>query len=493
VDALQRVVVVDISAGESHSLALTGGGRVFVWGNGLDGQLGLGGVISISRPKLLVDLDFVAIEAGREWKQQQLESAEGQQQQQQQPSSSSAAVPRSYAGSPTLRSSQSSSQVEARVPAEAHRALQLAQVPKIVKIQAGGSYSVAISSSGHVYAWGYNDGGQLGLPRSSTELPLVEVTAATMKQTSSGRMLQIRSFESKHNVLLPRRVDALAEYRITSVAAGPCHLWCIGSERPEGEEVVVGRTLYEAQEGRRRRSMLRLRKHLSSTSSNLSLPSSLTVISSINELNSERNIDIAPEIAVLSYEDTIGSDEEGDSTATLETQPSLVSPIGSILGEHQSPTDTLDFQEMDLLQIPESTKGTEQKEGAFPELSSPLNGMPSAAESAETEQGSPRLLGLSSSLRRKSPKKGRTKEKYQKLGSEDPSPTRKEENGSLPNSPPTCAVEPPCDAKKEPTDKTRSSLGKSVSWLMRGKRISKPGEKPKKGRLGKAISSSFGK
>ena len=53
VEALQKVVVVDIAAGDTHSLALTGGGRVFCWGSGMDGQLGLGGVVPLSRPKLI--------------------------------------------------------------------------------------------------------------------------------------------------------------------------------------------------------------------------------------------------------------------------------------------------------------------------------------------------------------------------------------------------------------------------------------------------------
>jgi hypothetical protein len=203
---------------------------------------------------------------------------------------------------------------------------------------------------------------------------------------------------------------------------------------------------------------------------------------------------------VLSRKDTIGSDEDGNSTTTLETQPSLVSPIGSILipiaGEYQSPTKALGIQEMEPLQIPKGAKGTASEKGAFPGLSSSsLNGIQSATESADTEKGKPMaapgLLRGGNSLRRKSPKKGRPKEKYQKLGSEDPSPTRKEENGS----PPTFAVKPPGDAeKKRPTDTTRrASFSKSVSRLMRGKRVSNPDKKPKKGQLREAISSSFGK
>ena len=504
IEALQKVVVVDISAGDSHSLALTGGGRVFVWGSGMDGQLGLGVVVPISRPRILADLDFVAIEAGREWKQQQLESVE-------------ASVPRSYASSPTPCSPtvrQGEGHVNTQAPSK------LSQVPKIIKVEAAGSYSVAVSSSGHVYSWGYNDAGQLGLPRSSTELPLVEMTSTTMKQSSSGRLLQIQSFESKHNVLLPRRVDALASYRIASVAAGPCHLWCIGSERPEGEEAVTGRTLYEVQEGRRRKSMLRLRKHLSSsTSSTRSLPSSLPAISSIDE----------SETAVFTREDTIGSDEDSNSTTTLETQSSLVQSIGSAVtakeSELQSPTDASLIRETEPLQLP---KGAATEISSSP-LSS-LNGMPPTAVSHKTEQDKPKATpieghsGRGNWLLFESTKKESQKENYQKVGSgkhiqAPTSETREQLNvspTSSPDVPPTFRTgRPGCagrssslpdklrqsspsgsDNEQWPTDMSRTrraSFSKSVSRLMRGKRSSNTGEKSKIGRFRKALNSSFWK
>lgn len=504
VEALQRVVVVDISAGDSHSLALTGGGRVFVWGSGMDGQLGLGGVVPISRPKILADLDFVAIEAGREWKQQQLESVE-------------AAVPRSYSSSPIPG--------PPTMPLEdgcvnTQSVSKLSQVPKIVKIEASASYSVAVSSSGHVYTWGYNDVGQLGLPRSSTELPLVEMTSTTMKQSSSGRLLQIQSFDSKHNVLLPRRVDALAKYRITSVAAGPCHLWCIGSKRLEGEEAVVGRTLYEAQEGRRRKSMLRLREHLSSsTSSTRSLSSPLPAISSIDE----------SEIAVFTREDTLGSGEDSNSTTTLETQPSLVQSVGTAVtakaGELQSPTEESLIRETEPLQLP---KGAATEISSSP-LSS-LHGMPPTAKSDETEQGKPKAtpmeghLGRGSSWLLKYKKRGSQKENNQKVGSRKnvhtpTAETREQINGPpavSPNSPPTFSTGRPGSAGRSsslpdnlrqsspsgseneqwPTDMSssrRASFSKSVSRLMRGRRTSNPSDKPKIGRLRKGLNSSFWK
>jgi alpha-tubulin suppressor-like RCC1 family protein len=74
VEALDQVNIVDIAAGDSHTLALTGGGRVFGWGSGFEGQLGTGSIVQMNpKPKLVGDLDFVAIEAGLEWKTQQMQ------------------------------------------------------------------------------------------------------------------------------------------------------------------------------------------------------------------------------------------------------------------------------------------------------------------------------------------------------------------------------------------------------------------------------------
>jgi alpha-tubulin suppressor-like RCC1 family protein len=334
VEALQKVVVMDIAAGDAHSLALTGGGRVFCWGSGMDGQLGLGGVVPLTRPKLICDLDFVAIQAGKEWKQQQ---------QQQQPQfrsfdtdeSSHLLPPTAYAESPAVG--------------------HLATVPKISQIYASGGYSAAVSSSGHLYTWGYNDGGQLGVPRSCTELPLVEVTSTTMKQSSSGRLLQVSSFESRHNVLLPRRVDALGDYQVKSVAVGPCNMWCIGTKRlATDENVIVGQTLWEVQEERRRKGLLRLRKNLSvSSSASVSSASgkmspTIMSIQAISKDNVEQVI--IPE-NVYAHKESTGLDEEDASTTTFETeqQSGIILPVQ---GEHKElPTDTTSrIQEPDRLE-----------------------------------------------------------------------------------------------------------------------------------------------
>jgi len=137
----------------------------------------------------------------------------------------------------------------------------LSSVPKIVAIDAAGCYSVAVSSSGHLYTWGYNDVGVLGLLKPpDSEL---RFTKPPIKGTQmSGRMLQVRTFDSRHNVLLPRRVDALGNQSIVSISAGRSYLWCLCRSRsPQAAQMeIVGETLYEVQEQQKQQSLVRLRQ-----------------------------------------------------------------------------------------------------------------------------------------------------------------------------------------------------------------------------------------
>lgn len=233
VEALQRVVIVNVAAGDAHSLALTGGGRVFTWGRGHEGQLGVGGAFPIiPRPKLVGDLDFVAVVAGQHLQQQNCGS-----------SSKSAGEPGSVPFTQSLTKEQQLAAVSQI----------LASVPKVVRIFASGSYSLAVSSAGHVYAWGYNDTGVLGLPVPAV-MPSAEPlsSAAAAAQSIKDRTLEATTFDSRHNVLLPIRIDALSGLNVKQIAGGPSHFLVYGQVRDPNESTVVGRTLYEIQQARRR-------------------------------------------------------------------------------------------------------------------------------------------------------------------------------------------------------------------------------------------------
>mmetsp|Transcript_17961 Transcript_17961/g.27193 ORF Transcript_17961/g.27193 Transcript_17961/m.27193 type:complete len:655 (+) Transcript_17961:180-2144(+) len=241
VEALQRVVVVQVAAGDAHSLAVTGGGRVFSWGSGCDGQLGVGGAFPIlPRPKLVGDLDFVAIVASQQTQISNKADIEG-----------------ATGNNPSNKKSATDcpSNVQSNDATASFASHILASTPKVTEVYAAGSYSLAVSSTGHLYAWGYNDSKVLGLSCPQTEsLPYLEPassSSATLSQLKN-RTSQARAFDSRHNILLPRRIDALHNLRVQLVAGGPSHLLIYGYDRDEGNgNPIVGRTLHEVQQARR--------------------------------------------------------------------------------------------------------------------------------------------------------------------------------------------------------------------------------------------------
>ena len=218
VEALAKVRIVDISAGDMHTLALTGGGRVFGWGGGFEGQLGTGYIYQMNpKPKLVSDLDFVAIEAGQEWKSKQREKP----------------IPQVIGSTDRF---------------------DLVNTPRIISVTAKGNSSFAVSSTGHVYAWGCNDVGNLGLPKPDPATLTYSDPGQLLAKTSSiQRQFQTYSFDSSHNVALPQRLDSLRHLHITSVGASSTFMWCLGTKRQDNKG-QIGRTLYEVQEAKRQKS-----------------------------------------------------------------------------------------------------------------------------------------------------------------------------------------------------------------------------------------------
>lgn len=225
VDGLGELAIQQIAAGGDHTVALTTGGRIFTWGCGSEGQLGLGPAVpSQCKPRLVADLDFVAISAGQEWKQQQRNSDERN---------------------------------------DSQHFLQ--NVPTISSVYAGDAYTAAISTTGHVYIWGSNDAGQIGIPKPS-KLPFkdgyFDSDLSASGRTTSLRDLHVQTFDSTHNVLLPLRLDSIRHLRVQRLACGPNHLWCLGHERSTDDCKEVGKTLYEVQEVSRASKLQRARRSL---------------------------------------------------------------------------------------------------------------------------------------------------------------------------------------------------------------------------------------
>lgn len=57
VESLSDELVISISAGQYHSLAISSNGKLWTWGWGVYGQLGHGAIDDCEKPKLLKTLE----------------------------------------------------------------------------------------------------------------------------------------------------------------------------------------------------------------------------------------------------------------------------------------------------------------------------------------------------------------------------------------------------------------------------------------------------
>lgn len=349
VDGLGDLTITDIAAGSTHTLALTSGGRVFSWGSGSEGQLGLGASVSAQpRPKLVSDLDFVAIEAGQEWKNTQKQTPSG---------SSKKNTPKTA----------------------------LSSVPRIASVYCGGSYSAVISSSGHVYTFGSNDVGQAGLPTPS-HVPLKDNYVQAPPRTSSIRDLHVSTFDSRHNVLLPVRIDTANHLFVNKVACGPNHMWCIGRERTAQENTLtVGRTLYEVQEEKRSRNLQRAKDYLLQKVPQISVDETST-----SDAESSLAETAAP---VLTPTATKDPPDEPKTSASVQESP------GS-----RKPKPTLAVVTESKALSSSGNVGSDAAISSPMQLSTPSVASPVASSNAQSPAKQKRRFSLSNLLRRK--KKG---------------------------------------------------------------------------------------
>jgi hypothetical protein len=236
------VVLDDGTASGNHCICLSKAGRVFTFGDGSEGALGISIATGSSKctglqdlysnkPRLVSDLDFVAVAA-------------------------SDALNKNYAESTLVYENGSANVVSA--------AKLLAQTPKITSVYTSAFSSAAISSSGHLYVWGSNDFGQLAIPKprnipheitTDTSMPnnatnnmYEEMASSHNNHPSLTRPAHMQTFDSNHNVLLPIRVKSVDKYFIRSLALGPNHVFCFGTKRSiEEVSLPIGRTLHESQ------------------------------------------------------------------------------------------------------------------------------------------------------------------------------------------------------------------------------------------------------
>lgn len=240
VDALRNVNIVQVSAGDSHTLALSESGRVFSWGIGSSGQLGHGHIMQLLSPRIVADLEFGSQEGVRGGKedgkralsnaaevnlsgsnsclvdfhphneQDNVEKALDRNRPDSEAACGHTISPPTphihYPSTPPIKAAQActnSSDAKA------------CDLPKITRIRAAGSYSAAVDSLGDLYTWGCGDGEQLGhaLPNASFSnvLPSIESGQPASPHTigSPARVRESISFDSRLNVLIPRRVECI--------------------------------------------------------------------------------------------------------------------------------------------------------------------------------------------------------------------------------------------------------------------------------------------
>lgn len=151
--------VADIACGDTHSIARLTTGTLVSWGNNANGQLGDGSTTQRTRPVAVSGLTNITAIAGGNSHSLALRSdgtvwawgnnASGQ------------------VGDATTTQRTSAVQV--------HGPGNVGMLSNIVAIDAGNNYSMAVSSSGAVYTWGSNANGQLGDGSFNSKVTPVQV------------------------------------------------------------------------------------------------------------------------------------------------------------------------------------------------------------------------------------------------------------------------------------------------------------------------------
>src|ERR1035437_2117415 len=215
-----------VSADGQHSLALDSSGHAWAWGNNLDGELGNGGATARSSTPVTVTMPagvtFSAVAAG---------------------SGDSLALDSSghawawgggwYGELGNGSTTNSSTPVAVSMPAGV----------TFSAVSAGGGNSLALDSSGHAWAWGYNGSGQLG--NGSTPVAVGRPAGVTFSAVAAGGDQSLALDSSGHAwawgsdnsstpmaVTMPagvtfRAVAAAASYSLALDSSG--HAWAWGS------------------------------------------------------------------------------------------------------------------------------------------------------------------------------------------------------------------------------------------------------------------------
>ncbi|EGD77865.1 ITCH protein [Salpingoeca rosetta] len=198
VKGLGNAFVISVACGTRHCLALTRDGRVFSWGEGADGQLGDGQFVSRHSPEVIADLrgkGVVSVAAGSTY------------------SLAVTGADQVYAFGSNSKGQLGVGDTTARFRPTLVRFLDGKQV---CHVTAGDFHTLARTRTGHLYAWGSNQWGQLGL---GSEADSVAAPTEITHILEIGRVLEV-SAGRRHTVALIRTVTETGAQATVAVAFG---------------------------------------------------------------------------------------------------------------------------------------------------------------------------------------------------------------------------------------------------------------------------------
>ena len=233
VEALAGQSVIAVSAGAMHGLAVTAEGAVWSWGKGCYDQLGHGDQQQQLLPtklEALADQRVVTVSAG--WGHSLALTADG------------SVWSWGYGGRGKLGHGDEQDQLQPKkVEALAGRC--------VVAVSAGGEYSLALTADGAVWSWGRGASGPLGhgdqqhqlLPKKVEALAGQRVVAVSagcghsVALTTGGAAWSwgfgtggILAHGDEQRQLLPKKVEAFAGQRVVAVSAGVRHSLALAAD-----------------------------------------------------------------------------------------------------------------------------------------------------------------------------------------------------------------------------------------------------------------------
>eukprot|EP00960_Hanusia_phi_P059775 764283-Hanusia_phi.AAC.5 len=187
--ALETVKVVQIAAGEDHSVALTDRGEVFTWGRGLHGQLGHGDVSEVWYPFLVKGLQGKGIKSvGCGYENTFAITGTGK------------VLAFGSAASGKL----GNGDVDGGIGGNVYLPVLLKSLSKFTIIQATGgkNFSLFLSNTGQIYSVGYAANGQLGIPLEEVEKLNLPYTGAIQEVSHKGVLIKLVSCGDSHSLAL---------------------------------------------------------------------------------------------------------------------------------------------------------------------------------------------------------------------------------------------------------------------------------------------------